>query len=91
MVGYVQCRGKKLYKFRPKSHTFDHMLMTLDETALNPKDQETWSEETLMGHMKKIGRHCHGGSAVSNRTSAIVIAIAFGNSHCPRKGGPSTQ
>ena len=45
--------GIARWKFRPKHHYFEEMMMQLRRTKLNPRHLACWVDEGYLGHIKK--------------------------------------
>ena len=57
-------RGTFIYKIRPKLHDWEHTIMLLEAGSLfNPRFMSCFSEEDLMGRIKKLGLKCPRQSA----------------------------
>lgn len=51
-----------LYKIRPKTHYFQHMLDHVSETHLSPMFLATFGDEDYMHKIRNIARACHGAT-----------------------------
>lgn len=49
-----------LYKVRPKTHYFTHMVDHCEETALCLLHLSTFGDEDFMGKVRRIAQSCHG-------------------------------
>jgi hypothetical protein len=52
--------GDLKWKMRPKLHGFDHLLLFIEKTSLNPRYYSCWHDETFMGSVKRIAGKCRG-------------------------------
>lgn len=52
------------WKFRPKHHYFEEMMMQIRRTRINPRHLACWQDESYLGHIKKIALRCHAGNAL---------------------------
>ena len=58
LSGIARRFGMFLWRTRPKNHYFDHTLMTLKTSRINPMLFTTMRKESMLGKLKRIGKAC---------------------------------
>jgi len=51
-------RGLFLWRTRPKNHAFDHILITMQTSPINPEVFSCMKRESMLGALKKIAKSC---------------------------------
>ena len=68
--------GIARWKFRPKHHYFEEMMMQLRRTKLNPRHLACWADEGYLGHIKKIAIHTHANTALLRIFQRLMINLS---------------
>ena len=64
------------WKFRPKHHYFEEMMMQIRRTRINPRHLACWQDESYLGHIKKIALRCHAGTALLRVFQRLSINLS---------------
>lgn len=79
----VQCLNERrlLYKVRPKSHYFVHMIDHFSESKLCLMFLSTFGDEDYMGKLRNICQSCHGSTYIQTwaRRYALKRALQWKN------------
>lgn len=69
--------GKRRWKLRPKHHYVDHIARDVRRTRLNPRlVMQCFQEESYLGHIKRIGVHCHSAQMMTRLFQRLMILLA---------------
>lgn len=64
------------WKIRPKHHYFEETTCQVRRTKLNPRHLACWVDEGYLGHIKKIGVHCHASNVMLRIFQRLMINLS---------------
>ena len=62
LAAHCLTERRLLYKIRPKTHYFCHMIDTFEKTEICLMHMSTFGDEDFMGKVRGICQGCHGGT-----------------------------
>ena len=68
--------GIARWKFRPKFHYFEEMMIQMRRTRVNPRHLACWVDEGYLGHIKKIAIHTHANTALLRIFQRLMINLS---------------
>ena len=78
LAAICQDRSLKLFKLRPKHHSWDHMGMQVARTKVNPrKAMQCFGDESFLGFWKRIGVKCHSTSILRRIYQRYLLFISL--------------
>ena len=66
-----------LWKFRPKTHAFDHMIDDARVSRINLNRYSCWREADFLGKVKALTRTCHGGSVLLSSLRRYMLYLGL--------------
>ena len=69
--------SRRLFAPRPKVHYLDELITQAVDMGINPACMANWGEEALLGHIKRLGRMCHGGTVLATSMQRYFLALAM--------------
>ena len=67
----------RLFKIRPKHHSFDEILQNLYTCSLNPMRISCFTDEDFLGKIKKIATHCHGTTVLLQTVRRYLLQLGL--------------
>lgn len=77
LAAHSSATGTKLFKIRPKHHSYDHLLEHLTRSSLNPGWFSTVRDEDFLGKLKKLGQKCHGSSVMFRALQRYLMLMGL--------------
>lgn len=73
LAGQCLRERRLLYKIRPKTHYFVHMVDAFQETKICAMHLSTFGDEDYMGKVRRICQGCHGGVYMQTWTKRYAL------------------